>query len=257
MGNLFISFCIAIGGAAGLVALSRVFDLEAYSNRIVPLIPILYAIVYEVLERRKTGRAKTGQADPTGEKTLAGAQAPVRNLTAGRIVGDVGVSFAIKFSLELLLAAGFLYTVGRSFESVYGPFGIETIGAFLRGEHPWVSGAEGLTVLALISLLTSLGTGVWIGYTSPGNAILEGVVAGAVVTLINSMTSMLILYRSVEAMAVQLADRMGYILSAGFLVVIAVQVLLYGLWSGIARQARDEREALLAVRKQAKKLKKK
>ena len=34
MGNLFLSFSIAIGGALGLVTLSRVFDLDVYTSRI-------------------------------------------------------------------------------------------------------------------------------------------------------------------------------------------------------------------------------
>ena len=53
MGNLFLSFTIAIGGAIGLVTLSRAFDLEFYLSRILPLVPIFYAIIYEFLEKRK------------------------------------------------------------------------------------------------------------------------------------------------------------------------------------------------------------
>jgi ATP/ADP translocase len=52
---------------------------------------------------------------------------------------------------------------------------------------------------------------------------------------------MLILYQQIEAMTVRLADSMGYVLRAGFVIVISLQVLLYGLWSGMVQIGRDER----------------
>ncbi len=257
MGNLFLSFSIAIGGAISLVTLSKVFDLDTYTNRIFPLIPILYAIVYEVLERRRTGKARPIPPAQAKEDLKAGAKALIQNITAGRIVVDVGVSFAIKSSIELGLAALFVYTSGQSFDSLYGSFGIETIGAFLRGEHPWLSGGEGVFLLALLALATSFGTGLWIGYTTKGKAVLEGVVAGAAVTMIMAMTNMLILYRKIEDMANQIAASLGYGVRIGFVAVLAMQVLLYGLWSGIAQKAKVERDLRAAIKKSVKKLKKK
>ncbi len=257
MGNLFISFSIAIGGAIGLVTLSKVFDLDTYTNRIFPLIPILYAIVYEVLERRKTGKAKPIPPSQAKEEMKAGAKTLFRDITAGRIVTDVGVSFVIKFAVELYLVGLFVYTSGQTFNALYGSFGIETIGAFLRGEHPWLTGGEGLFLLALLALLTSFGTGIWIGYTSKGQAILEGVIAGAAATMIMAMTNMLILYRKIEEMADQAAASLGYGVRVGFVAVLTLQVLLYGLWSGIARKAKEERDLRAAIKKSVKKLKKK
>jgi hypothetical protein len=49
---------------------------------------------------------------------------------------------------------------------------------------------------------------------------------------------------------------MGYVINAGFLVVIALQVLLYGLWSGLVQRGKNERARLAAVEKSAKKSKK-
>jgi hypothetical protein len=253
MGNLFLSFTIAISGAIGLVTLSKVFDLDTYTGRIFPLIPILYAIIYEVLERRKNGKARPIPPSRAKEEMKAGAKALFQHITAGRIVTDVGVSFAIKFSIELGLVALFIHFSGQSFSVIYGSFGIETIGAFLRGEHPWLSGSEGLTILALIAIITSFGTGLWIGYTTQGKAILEGVIAGAVVTMITAMTNMLLLYRKIEEMADRMAASLGYGVRIGFIAVLVLQVLLYGLWSGIAQKAREERELRAAIRKSIKK----
>ena len=249
MGNLFFSFTIAIGGAIGLVALSRIFDLETYTTRVFPLIPILYAIIYEVLERKKTGKSKPIPPSQAKEEMKAGAKQLFQGITAGRIIGDVGVSLAIKFSIELGLTALFISLSGETFSSLYGSFGIETVGKFLRGEHPWLSGNESLSLLALLAVTASFGTGLWIGNTSQGKAILEGVIAGAAVTVITAMTNLLALYRMIEETANQMAASMGYGIHIGFLAVLMLQVLLYGLWSGIAQKAKQERALRAEIKK--------
>ena len=243
MSTLFISFLIAIGGAVGLMLLSKVFELDFYSSRIFPLIPVLYALVYEALEKRRTGRGRTIPPAQAREEMKTGAATLFQNITIGRIAADVGINFLIKFSLEIVLTAVFLTVGHQSFHDLYGSFGIETIGRFMKGEHPWTGGGQGMIVLALIAAITSLGTGLWIGNTGRGNAILEGVLTGAVVTVITSMTNMLILYREIEVLADQAAQVMGYALHIGFLVVLLLKVLLYGLWSGMAQRAKLERQA--------------
>lgn len=253
MGNLFLSFTIAIGSAIGLVTLSRAFDLEFYTYKILPLIPIFYAIVYEVLERGKKGRSGKGAAafPRDGAKTgIAGVEA---GITAGKVIIDVAVSFFIKFSVEIFLLSLFIRFSGQSFHDVYGEFTIETVGRFLRGDHPWLVGKDGVYLLALVAVITSFVTGSWIGHTSKGNAILEGVFAGAAVTLITSMTNMVILYRTIEETTVRFADSMGYVMRAGFLVVIGLQVLLYGLWSGLVQMQKKEREEIKNAGRKSKK----
>lgn len=225
MVNLFLSFTIAIGGAVGLLSLGRSFQFESYLNKLLPIVPILFAIVYDVLERRRAGSSRRS------------AEA---GITAGRIVSDVAISFIIKFSLEGFLVSLFLRFSGQSFQEVYGAFNIETVGTFLRGEHPWIGGKESITILALTAVVTVLATGSWIGHTSRGNAMFEGVLAGAAVTLVNSLTSMLVLYRSLEEAAVRLAGSMGYIMHAGFLVVLGLQVLLFGFWSGLVQMQKKK-----------------
>jgi len=242
MVNLFLSFSIAIGGAVGLITLGRVLDFDSYIARILPIVPIFYAIIYDVLERRKT--RKSGKSAPyprEGTKVALPADAEA-GITPGRIILDVAVSFIVKFSVEIFLVVLFLRFGGQAFTEAYGTFNIGTVGTFLRGEHPWLSGKDGIYLLALVAILSSIVTGSWIGHTSKGNAMLEGVLAGSVVTLVNSMTNMLVLYRTIEDMTVRLADSMGYAMSAGFLVVIGLQVLLYGLWSGLVQMQKQERE---------------
>jgi hypothetical protein len=253
MGNLFISFTIAIGSAIGLVSLSRALDLEFYTNKILPLVPILYAIVYEVLEHRKADSTKARAGTLTKETVKAASLRAEAGITAGRIITDVAVSFVIKLSLEIFLVVLFLRYGNLAFGEVYGRFGIETVGTFLRGEHPWLAGQQGIYLLALVAVATCIVTGSWIGHTSKGNAILEGVLAGAAVTLVNSMTNMLHLYRTMEDATVRLADSMGYAMRAGFLVVIGLQVLLYGLWSGLVQMHRQERDEMKKAGKRPRK----
>jgi hypothetical protein len=244
MNSLFFSFIVAIGGAVGLVTLSRVFDLETYTTRIFPLIPILYAIVYEAMEKRKTGKTRSIPPSQAREEMKSAAAAIFQNITFHRIVIDAGVILLMKFVLEIMLTAVYLSVGHYTFDEVYGTFNIETIGRFLRGDHPWLGGNEGLLILALIALITSLGGGLWIGSTTKAPPVLEGVVAGAAVTVLTTMTNMLVLYRFIETLAEKSAESFGYVLHAGFAVVITLQVLLYGLWSGMAQRAKNEREAV-------------
>jgi hypothetical protein len=130
------------------------------------------------------------------------------------------------------------------------------VGRFLRGDHPWLSGNDGILMLTLIAIITCFITGLWIGYTSQGRAILEGVLAGAAITVVMSMTNMLILYQRIEAVTEKLADSLGYAMQAGFLVVIALQVLLYGLWSGVVQMGKADRAMQRAEKKTGKRSKK-
>jgi hypothetical protein len=257
MGNLFLSFTIAISGAIGLVVLSGIFSFDVYIYKILPLVPILYAIVYEVLEhRKKKGKPKAVETPREKEQTRGREALVVEQLTFGRTVSDVGVIFIIKFSLEMFLVALFLIFSGQTFGETYGAFHIDTVGKFLRGDHPWLTGTEGMYLLALIAFVTCIFSGLWIGYTSKGKAIVEGVLAGAAVTVIMAMTNMLTLYRKLEDVTVQFADSLGYAINAGFLVVIALQVLLYGLWSGLVQRGKIKRARLAVTEKTKKKQKK-
>lgn len=249
MNTLFLSFLVAIGGAISLVTLSKTFDLEAYTTRIFPLIPILYAIVYEALEKRRTGKSKAIPPSQAKEEMKAGASTIFQGITIERIIIDVGISLFIKFAFEMVLTAVHLSTVKQGFAVVYGDFSVETLGRLLRGDHPWLSGNFSIVLLTLIALTTSLGTGIWIGSTSRGSAVLEGVLAGAAATVIFTMTNLLTLYRTIEELTVRAADYMGYVTHVGFAVVISLQVLFYGLWSGIAKRAKDEREAAVGKKK--------
>lgn len=253
MGNLFLSFGIAVGAAIGLVYLSRALDLEFYTSRIFPLIPILYAIVYQAVERASTGKARPIPPSQAKEELKAGVKKLFENVTASRIISAIGVSFGIKILFEILFVVLYVRLQGDSLTKLYGSFGIETIGRFLKGEHPWLSGSDGFYLLSLIAIVTSFGTGLWIGYTSKGGAVIEAVFAGAAVTLVTAMTNMLILYRRIEEMANQMAASMGYGMRIGFVVVIGLQVLMYGIWAALTEKAKQDRLARARLKKGIKK----
>src|SRR5512142_1032810 len=107
MVNLFLSFSIAIGGAVGLITLGRVLEFDSYIARILPIVPILYAIIYDVLERKKIGKSGKRASYPReGTKIALPADAEA-GITAGRIILDVAVSFIVKFSVEIFLVVLF------------------------------------------------------------------------------------------------------------------------------------------------------
>lgn len=144
MGTLFVSFLAAISGAVGLVVVSKTLDLETYTTRIFPLIPILYALVYQALEKSRTGKTRTIPPAQAKDEMKLGAAALFQNITVDRIIIIVGVSLLIKTGLEIIATSVYLSAGRMSFTEVYGQFGIETISRFLRGDHPWLAGSQGL-----------------------------------------------------------------------------------------------------------------
>jgi hypothetical protein len=253
MNNLFLSFLAAILVAGGLVALSRSLRMEFPTSNIFPLIPLFYAMVYELLERRKAKKDKAVHP-AKAKKAMKTVMARIfENITARRIFTAIAVSLVIKIVFEIIFLILYIQSGEKSFADLYGNFGIETIGRFIKGDHPWLSGNEGFYLLSLLAVITSLGTGLWIGYTSKGKTILEGVFVGAAVTVITAVTNMLILYREIEEVANQMARSMGYGMRIGFAVVLAGQVLLYGFWAGIGQMAKLQRKKLAAIKKSVKK----
>ncbi len=239
MVNLFFSFIFAISGALGLVALSKTFNVDVQTSNIFPLIPIFYAIAYKFLDEKWGAKSKPVKQDKSKDAVKPGVQKITLELTASRILMAVGISFSIKILLDIFYTSVYVYASGQSFAHYYGSFNVKTIGIFLKGEHPWLSSQEGIHILSIIAFISSLGTGLWIGYTSKGKAILEGVLAGAIVTLITTMTNMLVLYQRIEDVANQTAASFGYATPVGLATVITFQVLLYGLWSGIVQKSKE------------------
>src|SRR4030042_943919 len=238
MNNLFISFFIAIILAAGVVGLLRLFRLEFNPTNVFPLVPVFYAIVYELLERRKERKDKPVHTAKAKKGMKPGIAKILENITAGRIFTAIAVSLAIKIIFEIIFLILYIQSSEKTFTDLYGSFDIETIGKFIKGDHPWLSSTEGFYNLSLLAVITSLGTGLWVGYTSKGKAIIEGVFVGAAVTLLTAVTNMSVLYREIEEVANQMAKTMGYGMRIGFAVVLAGQVFLYGFWAGIAQKAK-------------------
>jgi hypothetical protein len=102
MNNLFLSFLAAILVAGGFVVLSRLLRLEFPITNIFPLVPLFYAIVYELLERRKVGKDKPVHPAKARKRMKTGIAKILENITAGRIFTAIAVSLAIKIVFEII-----------------------------------------------------------------------------------------------------------------------------------------------------------
>jgi len=251
MHNLFLSFFMAIFLSAGVVGLLRLLRLEFYPTNIFPLVPVFYALVYEILERKRLERSKPKKNDkPVNKPRITRL---FENITVSRILSAIALSFVIKLVFELIFLILYIQSANAGFYDIYGTLNIDTISRFVRGDHPWLAGSSGFYNLCLLALITSLGTGLWIGYTSRGRAVVEGVFVGAAFTLVTAVTNMLVLYREIEALADQMVETMGSGTRIGLAIVLAVQVLLFGFWSGIAQTAKLKRRQIAAAKKSPRK----
>lgn len=254
MNNLFLSFFMALLLSAGVVGLLRLLRLEFYPTNIFPLVPVFYALVYEILERRRLEKSKPRKSEKIVSKPRITRL--FEYITISRILAAVALSFIIKLAFELIFLILYIQSSAVSFYEIYGVLNIDTISKFIRGDHPWLTGSSGFYNLSLLAFITSLGTGLWIGYTSRGRAIVEGVFVGAAFTLITAITNMLVLYREIEEVANQMAETMGSGVRIGLAAVLAMQVLLFGFWSGVAYRAKMKRKKMAAAKTPVKKTQK-
>src|SRR4030066_1195258 len=138
MNNLFISFFMAIFLSASVVGLLRLLRLEFYPTNIFPLVPVFYALVYEILERRRIEKTKPKKTDRSFIKP--GITRIFQNITISRILIAIAISFVIKIAFEATFLVFYIQSGTERFSDIYSGLDIETIGKFIRGDHPWLSG---------------------------------------------------------------------------------------------------------------------
>ena len=134
MNNLFLSFLIAIAVAAGLVFLSRSLHLEFNTSNIFPLIPIFYALVYELLERITTGKEKPAHPAKAKAEMKAGMAQIFQHITVGRIFTAIGVGLLIKILFEIIFLVVYSQFDYITFKNIYGVPSVETIGKLIKGD---------------------------------------------------------------------------------------------------------------------------
>lgn len=241
MSHLFISFAMAMTLSAALLSLLKLYHLEHVLNTLFPIVPFVYAICYQALDKMNAKRpAPQRKAEPQ-----AAAPSPFRtfdNISMEHVFVAVLFSLVIKLAFEGFFTYALLRLNGQSFTEVYGVFGRETIMVFILGQHPWLNGNELMyfMMLLVVAILVSVCTGAWIGYMTKGNAILLGVIVGTIVTMINAVTNMQLLYMRLVELTNELTGALGLTTDLGFIIVMGLQVLLYGFWSGVARWERDK-----------------
>lgn len=227
-----LGVCLAISVLLAflLVEALLAFGFKEQLSLIVPLLPIFYAFVYPVIDRNASYTlpdAPSRPAPPT--RTPLRPPLPPGARWSGRlgaVLWGLGASLGAYLLLELAAWVAYVRFAaemplpdwrGLSLGDLLNWFG----GGLIALDGGW---EVAYTVCEMI--VVSAAGGVAIGLTSRGDPLLEGLVAGAIVSMGFGINQFFFAYE-------ELSRRLGL----GMSVLVLLQTFLFALWAGLVFRA--------------------
>lgn len=228
------SLAIATFLAFGLVKGVLFFGMSDQMNLVIPLLPILYGLIYPILERTRSSQQLKGASGYSAPRS--GAFSGGLTLIAAGAVASVAAHVFIE------LAAWGVHKVWVLGQPIPGIHQLDAawLGLLVRGELVPLEGAAKLWYLSLQMFLVSAFGGLCIGMLSPGNPMPTALIAGAIVAMwmgVNQYSGVLELFSDLSQ---SFADKAGveWNSSTGLLIGLFMQTTLFAVWSGIAYRYR-------------------
>ena len=247
--QLLTSLTLSLVAAVVLIKGAIYFDYRETLSLSLPVIPVFFPLFYKFLGN-EPGRA--GILDGvSGRSTFWRRHFSFRfsEMRSLRIVLiGVTLSLAMKFIMEGLFLYTFYRKSGLPFHTLFGGWEDNLVGRFLRGELLAVTASQVVPLLVVeVLVLTAVG-GLWIGFTSSGTPILEGVFAGTILAFFATLTNLTLLYAHIESLTQTAASLFGADYSQAIpLAGPLLQVFLYGCWTMVGQRSRRERSSRLAA----------
>jgi len=160
------------------------------------------------------------------------------------VLTGVVLSLATKCVMEGVFLYTFYRKSGMPFHLLFGGWTDNLVARFLRGDLLMVTGSQVVPLLLVeLLVLTAVG-GLWIGSTSSGAPVLEGVLAGTILAFFATMTNLALVYSRIESLARTTASLFDADSSMAFsLAGPLFQVYLYGCWTLVGLRWRRERSS--------------
>jgi hypothetical protein len=196
-------FWVLIGTLALAVLLSFLFikliillDMKDYLALVIPLLPVFYTIVYPILDRPFSNE--------TRRKVQRGAIPPIeiaspayfRNLSVWRIAGALAISAGIKFLMEMTYFTMLLFLSKASLSSFWMGLDPATLFRLARGDLA----SAPLPFLFFEMMMMALAGGVWLGAASKTRPVMEGIVAGTILSVVLAFTNLIPLFGKIKTM---------------------------------------------------------
>ncbi len=247
--QLFASLTLSLVAAVVLVKGAIYFDYRETFTLALPVLPAVFPLIYRILGKES---ATAGILDRVSKRSTFWRRhfsfrfSEMRSLRI--ILIGVTLSLAMKFIMEGLFLYTFYRKSGLPFRTLFGGWEDNLAGRFLRGELLAVTTSQVVPLLVVeVLVLTAVG-GLWIGFTSSGTPILEGVFAGTILAFFATLTNLSLLYAHIESLTQTAASLFGADYSQALpLAGPLLQVFLYGCWTMAGQRSRRERSLRLAA----------
>ncbi len=238
--QLILCLTLSLLAAIALIKWAIYMNFRETLSLALPVIPVLFPLFYRFLDKNAGGMGALTSL--SGRSSFWKRQFSLRfsEMRSLRMVLiAVMLSLTVKFVMEGLFLYTFYKKSGAPFHTLFGGWENNLIGRFLRGELLAVTGSQTLPLLFVEALILTAVGGLWIGLTSPQNAILEGLFAGTILAFFATLTNLTLLYARVESVTRTAASLFGagssqILLLAGPL----FQVFLYGCWTLVGQRWR-------------------
>jgi hypothetical protein len=246
--QLFTCLTLSLVAAVVLIKGAIYFDFRDTLSLTLPVIPVLFPLFYKFLggERGGAVRIIEGALGAASERSTFFKRHFSLRFSEMRSLRRVLIGVVLSLAMKFLMEGFFLYTFyrksGLPFHALYGGWEDDLVGRFIRGDLLAVTGSQVVPLLAVEALVLTAVGGLWIGFTSPGTPILEGVFAGTILAFFASLTNLSLLYARLDSLAETAASLFG----GGYPQVFPLagpllQIFFYGCWTMVGQQWRRER----------------
>ncbi len=223
---LISTLVLAVLGAFTFIKLIVLLDLQEYLGLVVPLLPIFYTIIYPMLDRPFSNEHAKKRGETAAVPVENSSPSWFMNLSPWRIAGAIVISLGIKFLMEssqyamiLLISDGSLTHIGMRMD----PFlMVRLFKGDLVDSHR--------SMLFLEMIMMSCAGGIWLGYTSKTRPVMEGIVAGTLVSAVIAFTNLTPLYGQINQITSQWAGLTGSKIHFELFSGVLVFTFLFSCW---------------------------
>lgn len=228
--SLAIATFLAFAMVKGVVY----FGMSDQMNMVVPLLPILYGLVYPILERTRSSQQLKGAMGYSAPSSSA--------FSGGLTLIAAGAVASVAAHVFIELAAWLVQKVWVLGQPVPGFHELDAawLGLLVRGELVPLDGMPKLAYLSLQMFLVSAFGGLCIGMMSRGNPMPTALITGAIVAMwmgVNQYASVLEVFSDLSQ---SVAGRFGFEwhASTGLLAGLFLQTTLFAVWSEMGNRFR-------------------
>jgi hypothetical protein len=242
--QLSVSLALSVIAAVVLIKAAIYFDYQETVALALPVLPSLFPLFYKVLTKEPVMVAHPASGAPARAGFWRRHFSLIRSLRTVAVA--VALSLGAKYGVEALFLYGLYRRSGLPFHVLFGEGGDSLLAYFLRGDLLTATAARVMPLLAAEMIVLSAVGALWIGCTSDGSPVLEGLLAGTVVALLATLTNLAVLYAHLESIAQAIAMLLDSRWPRVFPVTgLLVQVFLYGCCSMAVQQWRREHASRL------------